>query len=236
MAFVSASPSPVYSALHSRNTNIHGNHPFDEYRAADSPHLHPQDSHSKPHLLQSYPGGSTPPIHSRQPTRSTVPARHPHPPTPGESTTRVTKKSKHTGEGSRGRIRTHDYAQLECQIFDCAKGHYCCLISTDYPYPGATEAAKWASDSWRRACRDKGIIIEFDEELRTLITARGSQVCGKLKTLARPLVESAYNLSAAADDDGISCNRNKILALKGHLLYAYKVSQAQLPSCFNHIY
>ncbi|KDQ62843.1 hypothetical protein JAAARDRAFT_188486 [Jaapia argillacea MUCL 33604] len=217
------------AALHSRDTNLHSGDYLDEFNSVDDeqPTPHPSQthdrsgdhhSHPQPHLPLSHEGDSTPTMYSRRPAGSTIPARRPHPPTTSPSTTRVAKKNKHAREGSRGRVRAHDYQQLKRQVFDCAKGHYRCQISTEYPYPGSTEATKWAADCWRRACRDKGIVIEFDDELETL-------------TVARPLVESAYDLCAAVDTQGIACNRDKVLNLKSHFSYAYRDPANEMGFC-----
>ncbi|KDQ60096.1 hypothetical protein JAAARDRAFT_126234 [Jaapia argillacea MUCL 33604] len=63
----------------------------------------------------------------------------------------------------------HDYERLVQAVLKIATSIYRCCVCTENPYPNDKEQLQWAGEAWARACQDKGIDIEMDEEHSKLV-------------------------------------------------------------------
>ncbi|KAF8067065.1 hypothetical protein FPV67DRAFT_1417403, partial [Lyophyllum atratum] len=119
-------------------------------------------------------------------------------------------------------VEASDFDEFTKNILEDAIVSYRAHIRTINPYPSRDEDRGWAGAVWVAACQDRGVQVEFDEDVLKLITARSSQTRGQVKTLCRPLVESLYGL---AGENGKRANRNKDPA-KRTGMYLHPIIQA----------
>jgi len=103
-----------------------------------------------------------------------------------------------------------------------AISHYRCAVSTQLPFPDDHEEQDLATQTWSIACEQKGVDIEFDEAALTLVTARGAQCRGELKTKARPLIEGEYGLAAPSNKTQLLSNRNRVKDLLTRAAFTYE--------------
>ncbi|KAG6839010.1 hypothetical protein C0991_006603, partial [Blastosporella zonata] len=137
--------------------------------------------------------------------------RKDHPATPAPATTVVVKKAKTTPGGTRGRPRASDFDEFTKNIIEDANVGYRAYISTNNPYPlSDNEQRDVSSGAWVAACRVRKVEVEFDDDMFRLISARGSQTCGQLKTICRALTEAQYGI---ASEKGKRANREKVEAM-----------------------
>ncbi|TFK53194.1 hypothetical protein OE88DRAFT_1627002, partial [Heliocybe sulcata] len=137
------------------------------------------------------------------------PARSPSP-----SGVQVLKARKLTNGGSRGRPRGKDWDHVTWQILNDAWGYFRARLSTENPYPGQ-EDEDWAGEAWVKACQQRGVEMELEDDLAKTIIQRGSQIRGKLKTAAELLVPQAYGLRSSSDEEDVRANHDKVARLTG---------------------
>lgn len=140
---------------------------------------------------------------------------------PTPSTSKRHRKNE-GGSGSRGRLCARDLDCLARAVLKIAIRHYRCQLSTLNPWPDELDEQKMALDCWRRACDEKGVELEFTEETLILITRRGSQLRGELKTKMRPILETLFKLEAPSTREERVQLRMYVTQLKDHTLYIYK--------------
>lgn len=140
----------------------------------------------------------------------------------------VTKRRRVQGSGTRGRLRMQDFKSLVRSVLKDAIGHYRTRLSTEDPYPADTTQEQWAKAAWVKACQNKGVDIPVEEEIIGMITARGSQLRGEIKTKTRPLVESAYELQAPADQKDMIKNRDWVASLLTRVGFVYRYPKERL--------
>lgn len=145
-------------------------------------------------------------------------------------TTHVVKKQKMTmsGSGSRGRLTAGDFSMLEQSLLVVAQRHYRSLIATDWPYPDLTEATTYAKDAWAKACSGKNVSVALTDGLSTLITARGSQLRGEVKSKCRTLVPVLYKLYDATQKADPRETRDKVAVLLQGNSFIFKVRRPLL--------
>ncbi|KDQ52227.1 hypothetical protein JAAARDRAFT_138972, partial [Jaapia argillacea MUCL 33604] len=150
------------------------------------------------------------------------PLRHPRPPSASPSSSRIVKRRRVEASRTHSRPCIHNYQHLVQSILKVATSHYRCRVSTENPYPNNNDQVKWAAKAWLRACQDKGVDLEMEEEQSKLITARALQVHGELKTAACLLVVTHYGLRAGTDKKTINCTRKLVANLKKGLAFAFE--------------
>ncbi|KAF8874589.1 hypothetical protein BD779DRAFT_1450823, partial [Infundibulicybe gibba] len=151
---------------------------------------------------------------------SSLGVRKSPPPTPSPSSTIITKKIKTETVGSRGRVRASDFDDLSKAVLEDAIVDYRAQVCTVEPYPDRLQDRDWAAKVWVKACEERNVRIEFDEDILKLVYySTASQVRGQLKTICRPLVESLYQLD---NENGRRKNREKVEDLLDRISFLYK--------------
>jgi Domain of unknown function (DUF6532) len=93
------------------------------------------------------------------------------PSTPAPSTTVTIKKTKLTSGGSRGRVKASDFDSITKAVLEDAISYYRTQISTVYGYPDRIQDRDWAAAAWVKACKDRGLQIEFDDDILKLVVS-----------------------------------------------------------------
>ena len=50
-----------------------------------------------------------------------------------------------------------------------AQGHFRSMATTIAGFPDAVQSQEFATDAWRKSCKNKGVVIEFEEEFCRLV-------------------------------------------------------------------
>ncbi|KAH7918856.1 hypothetical protein BV22DRAFT_1134277 [Leucogyrophana mollusca] len=90
------------------------------------------------------------------------------------------------------------------------------------PYPSAMQAQHWAGEAWAKACRTKGVLIEFDEDSLKLIRARESNIRGDVKKSARNYIKAEYAFLEPTTTAARRENRKLVTMLTTHINMTYK--------------
>lgn len=143
-------------------------------------------------------------------------------------------------------MRVADFDEMTKSILEDAISLYRVIICSLEPFPGRLEDRDLAAEAWVRACEDRKVHIDFNEEIVKLViscvtnltnkqlitvqmTARASQARGQLKTHSQPIVEAEFGLSSENTNRE---NRDKVEHLLNDLNYLYKVCTDVLPTFF----
>ncbi|KAF7328579.1 hypothetical protein MVEN_02546000 [Mycena venus] len=105
--------------------------------------------------------------------------------------------------------------------------HYRCLISTQQPFPDSATETAMVRKAWYRACEEMGEQLPLTPAVAKLISNRGSQLRGELKTKVRPLVELMYGFKTGQNKKSISFNRKNAEDLKDGTAFAFKDAEAK---------
>ncbi|KAH7906732.1 hypothetical protein BJ138DRAFT_1104899 [Hygrophoropsis aurantiaca] len=134
----------------------------------------------------------------------------------------VTQKVKLNDGGSRGRVRAGDFDKIYQSILLLAISHYRAILVTVNPYPSGMQAQQWAGDAWAKACRSKGVLIDFDEDAVKLIRARESNIRGDIKRAAREFVKHQYAFLEPTTNIARRANRKLVAMLTDGINLTYK--------------
>ncbi|KIJ59639.1 hypothetical protein HYDPIDRAFT_32975 [Hydnomerulius pinastri MD-312] len=104
----------------------------------------------------------------------------------------VVQKVKLSSGGSRGRTRSADFDKMYASLIHLAVGHYQAILCNVSLYPNDVQRRDWSAEAWVKACREKGVKMDFDEDGYKLITSRGSNIRSDLKSAVRLLIEAEY--------------------------------------------
>lgn len=92
------------------------------------------------------------------------------PQTTSPSSTIYIKKSKTDASGTRGRVRAADFDEMTKSILEDAMSKYRVSIAAEEPYPDRVDDRDLAADAWVRACEDRKLRMDFDEDILKLVT------------------------------------------------------------------
>ncbi|KAH7910152.1 hypothetical protein BJ138DRAFT_1114361 [Hygrophoropsis aurantiaca] len=121
-----------------------------------------------------------------------------------------------------GRPRAKDYDDVTQEFLAAATGDYRARICTKAPMPDHQQEIEMLRLSWAYACTKTGINLEMTPQLAKMVTSRGPQVRGELKTKLRPLVEIMFEFSTGHNKAAIKRNRDHAEALKDGNNFAYR--------------
>ncbi|KAI5987190.1 hypothetical protein EDD15DRAFT_2152343, partial [Pisolithus albus] len=121
-----------------------------------------------------------------------------------------------------GRPRTRDYDDMTQEFVTTAIGDYRARLCAESPMPDHATETSLLDASWARACKVTRINLGRRPELAKLVTSRGSQVRGQLKTKLRPLVEAMFGFYSSQSKNAIKKNRNLAEGLKEGTNFAFK--------------
>ncbi|KAI5994821.1 hypothetical protein EDD15DRAFT_2119815, partial [Pisolithus albus] len=121
-----------------------------------------------------------------------------------------------------GRPRTRDYDDVTQEFMTTVIGEYRAHLCAEAPMPPHTKEAALLDASWAQACKVTGVNLSRSPELAKLVTSRGSQVRGQLKSKLRPLVEAMFGFHSSQSKSAIKKNRTLAEGLKEGTNFAFK--------------
>ncbi|KAI6097689.1 hypothetical protein EV401DRAFT_2040449 [Pisolithus croceorrhizus] len=95
-------------------------------------------------------------------------------------------------------------------------------LCAEDPMPNHLMETLLLDASWARACKVTGINLSHTPQLARLVTSRGSQVCGQLKTKLRPLVKAMFSFHSSQSKNAIKKNWALAEGLKEGTNFAFK--------------
>ncbi|KAF5309284.1 hypothetical protein D9611_014658 [Ephemerocybe angulata] len=144
-----------------------------------------------------------------------------------ESGRKKTRSSNQNPLGSRNRYRLCDFTGPTRVVLNDTIDLFRVFCVTKDPFPEVTgRQLRLAVDSWAKAAERRGIQIAYPHEASSLVTHRTSQIRGRIKSLARPIVQYTYNVSGPSE----TSTRDKIeLLLKDNsFLYSDTIGQKNI--------
>lgn len=109
------------------------------------------------------------PRSSAEAERTSLGVRKTPPASVSASTTVYIKKVKTESSGTRGRMRAADFDEMTKSILEDAMSIYRVSICSVEPYPDRLEDRDLAADAWVRACEDRKVRVDFDEDILKLV-------------------------------------------------------------------
>ncbi|KAI5994999.1 hypothetical protein EDD15DRAFT_2365900 [Pisolithus albus] len=121
-----------------------------------------------------------------------------------------------------GRPRTRDYDDTTQEFMTIAIGEYRARLCAEAPMPDHITETSVLNAAWACACKATQMNLTRTPELAKIITSRGSQVRGQLKTKLRPLVEAIFGFHSSQTKSAIKKNRSLAESLKEGTNFAFK--------------
>ncbi|KAF7333156.1 hypothetical protein MVEN_02381300 [Mycena venus] len=218
-----AAPPPKRTPVHEPIRNINGGIVPDSvtlHLVHDASSGHPHSSRHRPRSLSPHPLSPRP----RSVSPSAGDKRHRSLSIDSEEL-RSTQSQRTTGSSGRPRAKDLDDNTKEFALF--AIDHYRCLISTQQPFPDSATENAMVRKAWYRACKEMHEQLPLTPTVAKLISNRGSQLRGELKTKVRPLVELMYGFKTGQNKKSISFNRKNAEDLKDSTAFAFKDAEAK---------
>ncbi|KAG6835259.1 hypothetical protein H0H93_003351 [Arthromyces matolae] len=127
--------------------------------------------------------------------------------------------------------RAADYDELTQEYIYRAILLYRVLLSGDLAFPTHAQETQAAIDVWAQVCSEFSLKFPLTPRIAKLITNRGSQLRGELKTKAASLVEVFYDFETGHNRKILKKNRDKAEYLKEDNRYIYKVHDEDITKC-----
>ncbi|KAI6017983.1 hypothetical protein BKA83DRAFT_4058549 [Pisolithus microcarpus] len=118
--------------------------------------------------------------------------------------------------------RTRDYDEVTQEFMTIAIGEYRARLCAEAPMPDHIMETSILNASWAWACKATQVNLTRTPQLAKIITSRGSQVHGQLKTKLRPLVEAIFGFHSSQTKSAIKKNRSLAESLKEGTNFAFK--------------
>ncbi|KIM62578.1 hypothetical protein SCLCIDRAFT_1175667, partial [Scleroderma citrinum Foug A] len=115
-----------------------------------------------------------------------------------------------------------DYDDVTQEFVIAAIGDYWACLCAESPMPDHTQESTLLNASWAKALQTTSVNLVWTPQLAKLITSRGLQVHGKLKTKLHPLVEIIFNFHSSQTKLAIKKNRALVEELKEGANFAFK--------------
>ncbi|KAJ7939304.1 hypothetical protein B0H13DRAFT_2300559 [Mycena leptocephala] len=223
----------------------------------DSSAAPPPRSSSPPHS-SSPPRSSSPASHSSSPPHNSSPSpssgelapttgtasqKRPHPadstlPPPAKRSKPEAEEMKFREDfvlSAAGKPKASDYVPVGQAVIIRACADYSARILVRNAFPPLTLQAKWAAETFFGSCRVSKEHFILTARITTIITARGSQIRGKIINAVRSLFASHYGLQRSTAKKVIASNKAKAdqLLFKGSVHYKKDSLGAIFPSYFD---
>ncbi|KAI6001460.1 hypothetical protein EDD15DRAFT_2478579 [Pisolithus albus] len=121
-----------------------------------------------------------------------------------------------------GRPRTRDYDDMTQEFMAAVIGEYRARLCAEAPMPDHVAETSLLDASWVQACKATGVNLYRSPQLAKIVTSRGSQVRGQLKTKLRPLVEAIFGFHSSQSKSAIKKNRSLAEGPKDGSNFAFK--------------
>ncbi|KAJ6467137.1 hypothetical protein C8R47DRAFT_814645 [Mycena vitilis] len=113
-----------------------------------------------------------------------------------------------------------EYAVLAMDFFRC-------YLSTEQAFPDTATENDMVRRAWHEACAEMGEGATLTPPVAKLISSRGSQLRGELKTKIKPLVDIMYGFKSGQNKKTITSNRKLAEDLKDNSRFAFKNAEMQ---------
>ncbi|KAJ7712831.1 hypothetical protein DFH07DRAFT_763371, partial [Mycena maculata] len=123
---------------------------------------------------------------------------------------------------SGGRPRAKDLDERTKEYATTAMDLYRCYISTLVAFPDNLIDHQLLNRAWDTTCEQMGERLPLTPTVAKLITNRGPQVRGEVKTKVKPLVELLYGFKTGQNKKTIARNRKIAEDLKENSTFAFK--------------
>ncbi|KAI6022822.1 hypothetical protein PISMIDRAFT_67101, partial [Pisolithus microcarpus 441] len=122
-----------------------------------------------------------------------------------------------------GQPHMRDYDEVTQEFMMIVIGEYRARLCTEAPMPDHIMETSILNASWAWACKATQVNLTCTPQLVKIITSRGSQVHGQLKTKLQPLVEAIFGFHSSQTKSMIKKNRSLAESLKEGTNFAFKV-------------
>ncbi|KAJ7502168.1 hypothetical protein B0H11DRAFT_1712891, partial [Mycena galericulata] len=161
---------------------------------------------------------------SRSPVAGEKRARSP---ASSQDDTRETQAQKISDH--QGRSRAKDYDDTTRELVGIANTWFRCYMAIEDGFPDHAMETQILMMSWNKALEELDVTMRLTPDLAKLITRRGPQMRGELKTKVRGLVELVFGFESGQNKKNVRKNRQLAEDLKDGFGYCYKAS-VLLPS------
>ncbi|KAJ7844285.1 hypothetical protein B0H13DRAFT_2286426 [Mycena leptocephala] len=128
---------------------------------------------------------------------------------------------------SSGRLRAKDLDDTTKEYTVFAIDLFRCFISIEDACPDSATENAFVRRAWNGACEEMGEHLTLTPTVAKLITSRGSQLRGELKTKIRPLIDVMYSFKSGQNKKTIAFNRKLAEDLKEGSVFAFKDIEAK---------
>ncbi|KAI6166686.1 hypothetical protein EDD17DRAFT_1855258 [Pisolithus thermaeus] len=118
--------------------------------------------------------------------------------------------------------RTRDYNDVTQEFMMTAIGEYRACLCAEAPMPNHIAETSLLDVSWVQACKATGVNLDRTPQLAKIVTGRGSQVCGQLKTKLRPLIKAIFGFHSSQSKSAVKKNQSLAEGLKEGMNFAFK--------------
>ncbi|KAI6101512.1 hypothetical protein EDD16DRAFT_1758132 [Pisolithus croceorrhizus] len=191
------------------------------------------ESHSTPHSSSDrqstqhkksksrYLGSSTPP--EVEDTRDKMaPAMKRHRESSKEDVLETTVVKAQKLVEHEGRPHTRDYDDVTQEFMTTAIGEYRARLCAKAPMPDHIAETSLLDASWVQARKATGVNLDRTPQLAKIVTSRGLQVRGQLKTKLRPLVKAIFGFHSSQSKSAVKKNQSLAEGLKEGMNFAFK--------------
>ncbi|KAJ7094999.1 hypothetical protein C8R44DRAFT_890125 [Mycena epipterygia] len=121
-----------------------------------------------------------------------------------------------------GRARAKDYDDTTQELVSITNTWFRCLLATRDGFPDHTKEAELLKLAWSKACEELQVSMQITPDIAKLVTRRGSQMRGELKTKMRSLTELVFGFESGQNKKNVQKNRQLAEDLKDGLGFCYK--------------
>ncbi|KAJ6472165.1 hypothetical protein C8R47DRAFT_987947, partial [Mycena vitilis] len=126
-----------------------------------------------------------------------------------------------------GRPRAKDLDDTMREYAVLAMDFFRCYLSTEQAFPDTATENDMVRRAWHEACAEMGEGATLTPPVAKLISSRGSQLRGELKTKIKPLVDIMYGFKSGQNKKTITSNRKLAEDLKDNSRFAFKNAEMQ---------
>ncbi|KAJ7618851.1 hypothetical protein DFH06DRAFT_1342431 [Mycena polygramma] len=137
----------------------------------------------------------------------------------------LSTQAQRTSSGGRPRAKDLDDTMREYAVL--AMDFFRCYLSTEQAFPDTATENEMVRRAWHEACAEMGEGATLTPPVAKLISSRGSQLRGELKTKIKPLVDVMYGFRSGQNKKTIAFNRKLAEDLKEKSRFAFKDVEMQ---------
>ncbi|KAJ7429557.1 hypothetical protein B0H11DRAFT_2265350 [Mycena galericulata] len=151
--------------------------------------------------------------------------KRPRSPSGDSDDLRSTQSQRTSTSGSRPRARDLDDRTKE--YVTCAVDLYRCHISVDDGFPESQTETYFVKLAWEATCAEMGEELPLTPAIAKLISSRGPQLRGELKTKIKSFFAITYGFKTGQNKKTIAYNRQLAEDLKDNSTFAFRDTKAK---------